>query len=371
MSLGGNRCLRNQHRIADRAVLACGKTRRRAGCRNSGVHSFGMSLGGNRCLRNQHRIADRAMLACGQARRRAGCRNGGVNDFGMPLDGNRRLRDKYGIADRAMLACGQACRRASRRNGGVNDFGMPLGGNRRLRDQYGIADRAVLACGEPRRRAGCRNGGVRNRGVRVTPSCMVDLIAEGGGRDARHPFAAGLRGVPPIKLGTLLGPVGRQRGSHAVGIRCEARSLAAAPDEGHGVGVGRPARINRMIVRLTDQVEGFDFQPADLCRIPAGKGAAVTLCRRQAVVVPVAVFSVVHHGKGGGRDGAAVGIQRHGVGVGCPLCIEGMVAGSGHRRAACHRRGKGRCRIPAAKGIAPAGGLGQRAVCTVVGHSLA
>ena len=123
-----------------------------------------------------------------------------------------------------------------------------------------------------------------------------------------------------------------------------------------------------MIVRLTDQVEGFDFQPADLCRIPAGKGVAVTLCRRQAVVVPVAVFSVVHHGKGGGRDGAAVGIQRHGVGVGCPLCIEGMVAGSGHLRAAFYLRGKGRCRIPAAKGIAPAGGRGQRAVCTVVGH---
>ena len=126
-----------------------------------------------------------------------------------------------------------------------------------------------------------------------------------------------------------------------------------------------------MIVRLTDQVGGFDFQPADLCRIPAGKGVAVTLCRRQAVVVPVAVFPVEHHGKGGGRDGAAVGIQRHGVGVGSPLCIEGMVAGSGHLRAACHLRGKGRCRIPAAKGIAPAGGLGQRAVCTVVGHSLA
>ena len=123
-----------------------------------------------------------------------------------------------------------------------------------------------------------------------------------------------------------------------------------------------------MIVRLADQVEGFDFQPADLCRIPAGKGAAVTLCRRQAVVVPVAVFSVVHHGKGGGRDGAAVCIQRHGVGVGCPLCIEGMVAGSGHRRAALHRRGERLRRIPAAKGIAPAGGRWQRAVCTVVGH---
>ena len=123
-----------------------------------------------------------------------------------------------------------------------------------------------------------------------------------------------------------------------------------------------------MIVRLADQVEGFDFQPANLCRIPAGKGAAVTLCRRQAVVVPVAVFSVVHHGKGGGRDGAAVCIQRHGVGVGCPLCIEGMVAGSGHLRAALHRRGERLRRIPAAKGIAPAGGRGQRAVCTVVGH---
>ena len=126
-----------------------------------------------------------------------------------------------------------------------------------------------------------------------------------------------------------------------------------------------------MIVRLTDQVGGLDFQPADLCRIPAGKGVAVTLCRRQAVVVPVAVFPVVHHGKGGGRDGAAVCIQRHCVGVGSPLCIEGMVGSFGHLRAARHLRGERRCRIPAAKGITPAGGLGQRAVCTVVGHSLA
>ncbi len=308
------------------------------------------------------------MLACGEPRLRAGRLDRCVNNFGMPLGGNCRLRDKYGFADLAMLACGEPRLRAGRLDRCVNNFGMPLGGNCRLRDKYGIADRAMLACGEPRLCAGCRNGGIRNRGVRIAPSCIIALIAERGSRDARHPFAAGLRSVPPIKLGALLGPVGRQLSLHTVGIRCEARALAAAPDKSHGVGVGRPARINRMIVRLADQVEGFDFQPADLCRIPAGKGAAVTLCRRQAVVVPVAVFSVVHHGKGGGRDGAAVCIQRHGVGVGCPLCIEGMVAGSGHRRAALHRRGERLRRIPAAKGIAPAGGRGQRAVCTVVGH---
>ena len=267
-----------------------------------------------------------------------------------------------------MLACGQACRRAGRRNGSVRNRGVPLGGNCRLRDKYGIADRAMLACGQACRRAGRRNGSVRNRSVRIAPSCIIALIAERGGRDARHLSAAGLRSVPPLKLGALLCPVGRQHSTFAVGIRGEVCARAAAPVEGHGVGVWRPARINRMIVRLTDQVEGFDFQPADLCRIPAGKGAAVTLCRRQAVVVPVAVFSVVHHGKGSGRDGAAVGIQRHGVGVGSPFRIEGMVAGGGHRRAACHLRGEIRRRIPAFKGIASAGGRGQRAVCTAVGH---
>ena len=245
---------------------------------------------------------------------------------------------------------------------------MPLGGNRRLRDQHGVADRAVLACGKPRRRAGRRNGSVNDFGMRVTPSCMVDLIAEGGGRDARHPFAAGLRGVPPLKFGALLCPVGRQRGSHAVGIRCEARALAAVTDQRHGVGIGRPVPINRMIARRLDQRGILDFRPAGLCRIPAGKGAAVALCRRQAVVVFVAVRSVIHHGKGGGGDGAAVCIQRHRVGVGSPLCIEGMTSGSGHLRAARHRRCERLRRIPAAEGIARAAGRGQRAVCTVVGH---
>ena len=65
MPLGGNRCLRNQHGVANCAMLACGKTRRRAGRRNGRVNDLGMPLGGNRCLRNQHGVADRAMLACG------------------------------------------------------------------------------------------------------------------------------------------------------------------------------------------------------------------------------------------------------------------------------------------------------------------
>ena len=308
------------------------------------------------------------MLALGQTCLCAGRRGGCVHNFGVPLCGDGRLLGQHHIADLAMRTCGQTCLRAGRLDGCIDNFGMPLGGNRGTRHDHLIADRAMRTRGKPGLRAGCRHGSVNDFGMRVTPSCMVDLIAEGGGRDARHFGAAGLRGVPPIKLGTLLGPVGRQRGSHAVGIRAEARTLAAVTDQRHGVGIGRPVPVNRMIARRLNQRGILDFRPAGLCRIPAGKGAAVSLCRRQAVVVFVAVRSVIHHGKGGGRDGAAVCIQRHCVGVGSPLCIEGMVSGSGHLRAARHRRGERLRRIPAGEGIARAGGRGQRAVCTVVGH---
>ena len=267
-----------------------------------------------------------------------------------------------------MLAFGQACLCAGRLDCRINRFGVSLGRDDRLFDQLCIANRAMLAFGQACLCTGRLDCRINNRSVRIAPSCIIALIAERGGRDARHLSAAGLRSVPPLKLGALLCPVGRQHSTFAVGIRGEVCARAAAPVEGHGVGVWRPARINRMIGRLTDQVEVFDFQSADLIRIPAVERITVTLCQRQAVVVPVAVFPVVHHGKGGGRDGAAVGIQRHGVGVGSPFCIEGMVAGGGHRRAACHLRGEIRRRIPAFKGIASAGGRGQRAVCTVVGH---
>ena len=267
-----------------------------------------------------------------------------------------------------MLAFGQACLCAGRLDCRVNHFGVSLGRDDRLFDQFCIANRAMLAFGQACLCTGRLDCRVNNRSVRIAPSCIIALIAERGGRDARHLSAAGLRSVPPLKLGALLCPVGRQHSTFAVGIRGEVCARAAAPVEGHGVGVWRPARINRMIGRLTDQVEVFDFQSADLIRIPAVERITVTLCQRQAVVVPVAVFPVVHHRKGSGRDGAAVGIQRHGVGVGSPFRIEGMVAGGGHRRAACHLRGEIRRRIPAFKGIASAGGRGQRAVCTVVGH---
>ena len=103
-----------------------------------------MATGGNRLLRHQHFLADRAVLALGQAWLRAGRLHCRVNDFVMAVGRNHILCHQHLPADRTVLACGQAWLRAGRLHCRVNYHLVPLGGDCFLLCSCGLAAVRIL-----------------------------------------------------------------------------------------------------------------------------------------------------------------------------------------------------------------------------------